>query len=328
MDDSPGQDTVDDIPCPACGERTRRTDTYCRQCGVEIRQAAEQPRYPERGEELPQWRAALPPGVVRGGRTDLATVGRAAGLGILGILLLVAVTVAVGAVGYGLGLSLTESTILGTILGQYLGFMGLALWVLRRRGLEWERVRQYLGIRTPTLREVAIAIGGWLAILIILIALSLAIQAVFDLLGAGQPDQAEQGLDEIIGDNPLVVVGAVVMMFLVVAPCEEILFRGVVQGRLRERLDAGPTILIASGLFAVVHVIGLLGSLQAIVLAIGVLFLTSMVLGVVYEYTGNLIVPILVHGTYNSTVILLLWASAAYDLEEALLWPALAALPL
>lgn len=276
----------------------------------------------ETRENTPQWRSYLPTEQRHERESPTRVIGAATAIGIAGILGLLVVTLLTAGVGTVVGLSQTESLILGTIVGQYLGFIGLGLWYLRWRGFDWDSIWGYLGVRRPTLTEVGIAVGSWFIILGLLIGVSIVLEVLLDLLGAGEPDQAEQGLDDIIGDDPLIVVGAILMMFLVVGPCEELLFRGVVQGRLRERLSAAPAIAIASGLFAVVHVIGLAGSLQAVALGISVLFLTSLVLGGVYEYTGSLVAVSILHGLHNSIVVLILWADAVYDLEELVLWPA------
>jgi membrane protease YdiL (CAAX protease family) len=92
-------------------------------------------------------------------------------------------------------------------------------------------------------------------------------------------------------------------MFLVVGPSEEFLFRGIVQSRLRERLSAIPAVAIAGSIFAVVHVIALAGSPSAVAVTVTGLLVPGLVLGVVYEYTGNLVVPWLIHSIHNSLLL-------------------------
>jgi membrane protease YdiL (CAAX protease family) len=275
----------------------------------------------------PQWRAYLPAQTRASDESALQTVLGAVGMGLLGIVLLVVITGIVAGILYGGGLSLVTASLVATAPAQYLGFAGLAFLYLRRRGLDWAAIRGYLGIRRPTLREVGIAVAGWVAALVLLTALSLLIELLAETFGSGSPDQAEQGLDEVLTD-PVLAVVAIAAMFLVVAPCEELLFRGIVQGRLRERLSAIPAILLASGLFAVVHVTGLVGSLQGVAIALSVLFTTALVLAAVYEYTGNIVVPILVHGLYNSTVVVVIYVGSTTNLENEALIGLLSALPL
>ena len=97
-----------------------------------------------------------------------------------------------------------------------------------------------------------------------------------------------------------------------VGPCEEILYRGVVQGRLRESLPAAPAIVIASAVFAVIHVMALTGGISGRLTTVAVLFFPSLVFGAVYEYTGNIVVPALLHSLHNAVIFTLLYASIAY----------------
>lgn len=272
----------------------------------------------QRDEPSPQWRTYLPEVARREDESTARVVGVAAALGLGGVVLLTIITLLTVSFGGAVGFSLTSMALVGTLLGQYIGFAGLALWYLNRRGLDWERMKGYLGVRMPSLKELGLVVGSWLVILVLLIVIGLTIEAVTELLGTGEPDQPEQALDEFIEDNPLIIPVAILAMFLVVGPCEELLFRGVVQGRLRERLAAGPAIIIASALFAAVHVIALAGSFQAVLLGISVLFVTSLVIGAVYEYTGSVVVAALLHGFHNSMVVLLVYIEATTDLEEGM----------
>ena len=57
-------------------------------------------------------------------------------------------------------------------------------------------------------------------------------------------------------------------------------------------------ILLASGLFAVPHVFSLSG--QGKVVSVSIVFLLALVLGVSYEYSDNIVVPSVIHGTFNA----------------------------
>ena len=120
------------------------------------------------------------------------------------------------------------------------------------------------------------------------------------------PEPAENGGAETFASNPELVPAGIVVMFLVVGPAEEFLFRGVVQNRLRERLSAVPAIAAAAVIFASLHVIALAGSPDAIAVTVGLLLVPGIVLGAVYEYTGNLVVPWLLHSTHNSVLLTIL----------------------
>jgi len=239
-------------------------------------------------------------GGILSSRPRARAVGIAVSIAILGVVLLVAVTAAVGSVAIGIGLSTGVALVLGTALGQYLGFAGLALTYLRRRGFSWDQIRRYLGVRRPTGRELGLVVLGQLSIFAILVVLGGLIQLV-GLEGAD--NEGAEAAARAAQTEPLIFVAIVVGMFLVVGPCEELLFRGGMQGRLRERFPAAAAIVMTSAVFAPVHVIALAGSSAvAILVTVTVLFVTSLVLGAVYEYTGNLLVPILLHGLHNSLV--------------------------
>ena len=138
-------------------------------------------------------------------------------------------------------------------------------------------------------------VGGYLLLIATLLALA-AVALRF------LPEPADNQGAEIAMNNPELVPALVVTMFLVVGPAEEFLFRGIVQNRLRERLPAVPAVAIAGVLFAAVHVISAVGDPAAVGTLIVLLVPPGLVLGAVYEYTGNLVVPWLVHSTHNSVL--------------------------
>ncbi|WP_138004485.1 CPBP family intramembrane glutamic endopeptidase [Halalkalirubrum salinum] len=205
-------------------------------------------------------------------------------------------------------LSLGVTLALGLFFGQYVAFAGLAIAYLRYRGLEWADVRSYLGVRFPSLKEFGLVIGGWIVIFALILIISTIIQAI-----GTQP--AENQTAVLAGENPDIILPLILAMFLVVGPCEEILYRGVVQGRLRESLPAIPSIIIASAIFAVVHVMALTGGAGAMALTVSILFVPSLVFGAIYEYTGNIVVPALLHGVHNSVLLGLLYITIAYGDE-------------
>ncbi len=231
--------------------------------------------------------------------SPLRAVGAAVGLGVGGILLLGLVTAVVGLVGRVAGLSFGALSLVSLAAGQYVGFIGLGTAYLRSRGFGWRRLRSYLGLRLPTLREVGVVVAGYAGIIGMLL---LVVGIVVRFL----PEPAENEGAAAFASNPELIPAGIVVMFLVVGPAEEFLFRGVVQNRLRERFSAVPAVAVAGGIFASVHVIALVGSPGAVAVTVALLFVPGLVLGVVYEYTGNLVVPWLLHSTHNSVLLALL----------------------
>jgi membrane protease YdiL (CAAX protease family) len=329
----------DERYCSSCGKPLNPTDRFCPQCGTETGAAegstasatrdgrtANQPaenggwegekhrtagiggddnRRPGQVRQGGANRGRAPPGLpglTRGSEPGWRPVATGLGLAVLSIVLLLLFTLlSVPLVGI-LQLSTGAALIVGAAFGQYFGFFGLALGYLRHtRGFTWTDIREYLGVRFPTLREIGAIIGGYFAILGLVIVVSVII--TFLQVESAQNESAQQ-LTESAGTDPILIVGVFALMFLVIGPCEEILYRGVIQNRLRERLSAVWGIIAASVIFASVHVIAL-GSTDpvAVLTAISVLAVTSLVLGAVYEYTGNLVVPWLLHSIHNSILV-------------------------
>lgn len=114
-----------------------------------------------------------------------------------------------------------------------------------------------------------------------------------------------------VGENQVILLGRedprfflymIAVSILLVGPIEELLFRGVVQGLLRRALSAWPAILLASGLFGLVHVWAVQGATgQQLVYAV-VAAALGLVLGYLYERTGNVVVPGIAHGVYNAVL--------------------------
>lgn len=232
----------------------------------------------------------------------------AVGLGILGPVIAIVSTAAVGVATVSIDVPLVASVLVGLFFGQYVAFGGLSVVYLRSR-FEWPGVRSYLGVEIPTLREIGIVLGGWVALVVLLVVTSTVVQ----MLSPAEP-ASNQGA-EFAMQNPAIIPLLIVVMFLVVGPCEEILYRGVVQGRLRESLSVVPSVLVASAVFAFIHVMALTGGAGARLTTIVILFVPSIVFGLVYEYTENIVVPSLLHGLHNAVLFTLLYVSIAYGDE-------------
>jgi membrane protease YdiL (CAAX protease family) len=96
----------------------------------------------------------------------------------------------------------------------------------------------------------------------------------------------------------------VIVSTVVLAPVgEELLFRGIIQTLLRNRLGAAlphyaavVSLVLTSVIFAVFHV----GSPQDT----PAIFLLALALGYTYERTGRLLAPMLIHSLFNAVMIL------------------------
>ncbi|MFW6318073.1 MAG: CPBP family intramembrane glutamic endopeptidase [Halorubrum sp.] len=239
----------------------------------------------------------------RTGGSPGVAVATALVLGVLGPVIALASGVAVFAIDSLVGgLSLAASVVLTLILGQYVAFGGLAVGYLAWRGFDREGIVSYLGVRVPSLKEIGLVLGSWVVILVLILVISTIVQLL------GTETAANQSAELAMG-NPAIIPLFIAASFLVIGPCEEILYRGVVQGRLRESLPAAPSILLAAAIFATIHVMALTGGLSARLTTVVILFVPSLVFGAVYEYTENLVVPALLHGLHNAVIFTALYVT-------------------
>lgn len=295
------------------------------------RQQAEPARGPEMSgahADLPQWRAYLPQQVRPGDESRLWAVVVAVGLAAAAIFAPIIAAIGLAIVG-GVFVAILAPSLLSDppfaavaavaivlVIGQFAWFVGFGLWYLRRRGFSREQIVSYLGIERPTARQLGLVIGTAIVMVIAAGLLSTLVVELVDLLGF-DVEPAENESTQILENNPnpALLVGGILLMFLVVGPAEELLFRGVIQGRLRERLPAWSAIAIASVVFGSIHLFALGGTDPAgIATTIAVLSTVAVALGGIYEYTGNIVVAALTHGLYNSILITGLYVTAAYDI--------------
>lgn len=152
-----------------------------------------------------------------------------------------------------------------------------------------------VSIRRPTRRDVGWAVGGT--------ALSLAIAAgFFALAGRVGVEPVRSVIEDSLAVDPRLLLALAVLSAALVAPAEEYFFRGVVQGRLRGAVGAPAAIVLTSLLFASIHALNVSGGGVDVLVVVAIVFLVAVVLGVAYERTGNLAVPMSIHAAYNVTL--------------------------
>ena len=187
------------------------------------------------------------------------------------------------------------------------GFMGTAVAYLRYRGIPLRS----LGLEVPSIKEFGLVIGALVASFVYLMVLGAILQAT-------GTESANNQVADMAMQNPEIVLYLLPGAYLLIGPGEELLFRGVVQNRIREAFGAKSGVFIASVIFAAIHVTSLVGSsASAVLVTLCGLVPISLLLGGLYEYTRNLTVPILVHGTYDAIIFLALYAVAIGAVEES-----------
>ncbi|MEF8819317.1 MAG: CPBP family intramembrane glutamic endopeptidase [Haloferacaceae archaeon] len=262
-----------------------------------------------------------------GARTLLAgwTVVSSVGVGLvgLGIGFLLAVAGVVGLGALGVGATPLVILVVSLVLVQGVAFGGVALLYLtvrdRLRDLARGPVRRVLGVdlggsrhgpgwvgvRLPGLRDLAaVGLGYGLA-------LGFGIGGAILVSTFGIEAGSNQAA-ELASRDPSVLLLLIPASFVLIGPGEELLFRGIVQGRLRERFSAPAAVLLASVIFAAVHYVALSGSPEARLVTVGILVGPALVFGSAYELTENLVVPALIHGAYNATLFTLLYVALRF----------------
>lgn len=181
-----------------------------------------------------------------------------------------------------------RSILVGTFAVQGITFFGMGAAYL----FYTEHGRHLIDVHVPDLRDIGYFVGGTIALFICLIGLT----AISQLLGIS-PAQSVVTKP----NNPTLFLLLIPISILLVGPAEELVFRGIIQGRLRQVFGPVVAIVLASLIFASVHLPGLLGNdLTAQIATVSIVFILALILGSLYELSGNLLVPALVHGLYNA----------------------------
>ncbi|QWC18332.1 CPBP family intramembrane glutamic endopeptidase [Halorubrum sp. 2020YC2] len=196
--------------------------------------------------------------------------------------------VAEGSTGY----QLTQTVL------QFVGFVVAVAGYLAITD-EWGLVR----LSRPTAREAAIIVGGGIVLF------GFQYGALFALDQVGLSTGQNQAVVPA-GDPVVYYLAMIAVSLAVVGPVEELLFRGVVQGGIRRAFDAVPAVLVASLAFGLIHLPAVSGTPVERWAYVGVVVVLGSVLGALYEWTDNVLVPGLVHGIYNAVTYVVLLAQA------------------
>jgi len=225
--------------------------------------------------------------------------------------------------GAGIELTPVVLVVIALLFTQGIGCMGVALGYYKLRPAIAPRIRSLLGLpgegppfdipaSVPDTRDVTVVVVGYATAFGGLIAASLVVTAYQSYTGT-EIDSGSNSIAEVGVQNPEFLLLLIPISIFLIGPGEELLFRGVVQGRIREFFSPIPGIVIPSVMFAGVHWFALSGgSFEGNLVAVGILFIPALVLGVAYEYTQNIVVPSLIHGFYNATLFSLLYLTIAF----------------
>jgi hypothetical protein len=196
---------------------------------------------------------------------------------------------------------LAEGSLALNVARTVLQFVGFVVAIVGFLAITdtWE----VLHTRRPTGRTLLLAGGTTLALLVMQFGAGFLFQAAGVSFGENQV--ITQGKRA-----PVYFLYMIPVSLLLVGPIEELLFRGVAQGVLRKGFGVRAGIVLASGLFGLVHWVAVSGGPLEKLAYVTIAAVLGIVLGVLYERTETLVAPALAHGVYNSTLFLIQYAGA------------------
>ncbi len=209
-----------------------------------------------------------------------------AGAAVGGVLLALGTGIVLGvpalAIGHRANGDLTTLGNVGVQLATALGFLMVPMVIAARHGASFPQALARLGVRRfepSALKWMAAAIGAYL--------FAAFVYAVL----VGQPHQKD--IAESFGAVPIQV-----LLIVIAAPVsEEVCFRGMLFGGLRERLPRLAAALVSAVVFGGLH--ALTG-----ISAVPPLIVFGFILALLYEKTGSIVPGILLHMLNNSVALL------------------------
>lgn len=180
---------------------------------------------------------------------------------------------------------------------HFIGFLVVAIGYV-----EWADCRSLVSVTVPSVRDVLLIVIGFA----VLVGSLNGLEVLFSEFGFEPADNSAVVAGE---GNPELYLYIIPIVILLNAPAEELLFRGVVQGRFRQAYGVVPGVLLAAAVFGLVHYVALVGSGSQLVY-VTIAAAAGVILGAAHEYTENLVVPIAMHACWNVATYLLLYADA------------------
>jgi len=181
--------------------------------------------------------------------------------------------------------------ILITMLAQNGGMLAVGVVYLNSKGWSLSDLR----IKRPSRVDGLWSVAGLGLLFVVLVGTTFLLEQL------GLP-LSEHSILNVAEDNPDVLLLLIPLSLLLVGPIEELLYRGVIHTRLNDEFGVSVTIGIAAVIFAMVHFPAYYAGTggEAVISSLVVIFALGSLLGVLYEYSGNLLVPVVVHGGYNA----------------------------
>ncbi len=195
---------------------------------------------------------------------------------------------------------------LGVLLGPW---FWLATCALAPLVAFWPRLRGALPGLTGQLAglhrgqgwvtESLLGLAGYVAALPLVVIAFYGYHILTRVLGLDPDSAGHPYVPELLGASSPLQAGVLFLMAVGVAPMvEELFFRGIFYGALRQAWGAIPAACAVSFVFALLHPQGVLG--------IPLLFTLGLVFSALREWRGSLIAPVVAHALVNGVTSLLL----------------------
>jgi membrane protease YdiL (CAAX protease family) len=183
------------------------------------------------------------------------------------------------------------------LIAQIIDYLPIAVYLLAVLPPLARNSLASLGFRLPTVRQVAIALAGAVAMYVATVATQAVVQS---FVHAEATEAAIALLNEL---NSNVEKGVFIVVAVLLAPMiEELTFRIFLFNALERFVPAGGAIAISGILFGLVHS----ASLSQILTVALPLAAAGIVLGTIYARTRNYWACVVTHATFNATSVIAL----------------------
>tara|TARA_Y100000590_G_scaffold456859_1_gene608280 strand:+ start:37 stop:837 length:801 start_codon:yes stop_codon:yes gene_type:complete len=202
--------------------------------------------------------------------------------------------------------------ILLTSLAFCMGILTIFLFYMRRTNTPFT----FLDINFPTWRDVFYIISG----LITLFSILLIIGILFTYFGV---ETTSHSVENIVSSSPELILLLIPISLLLVGPLEELLYRNIIQKSLYSSFSPIGSIFISSIIFSAVHISAYAGDslfqnpLPALN-ALAVIFILSVIIGIVYYQTKNIVTAALLHGIYDSIIFAVFYINITTDITATI----------
>lgn len=172
-----------------------------------------------------------------------------------------------------------------------------------------------LHFKKPSLKDSGTVIMGLLAIFSVLLVIGYIVVTYYSTIGGGVDDIKQGG--HLLSNAMMtwwIYIIAVIGMYTIVGPIEELLFRHQLQNFIKKKKGLKTSIVYTNLVFAIAHLplLVITGDILMMVYPIVGIFFIGVIFSTQYEYTENLLVPSFTHSTYNSIILTILLFSSGF----------------